>query len=398
MARKKSPLKAKEPVRLRFKTLSNGNKSIYLDMYRNGQREYEFLHLYIVPESTPIDKMQNARTIEAANAIKSQRILELTNEEAGLKQTSKGKMLLSDWMQRYHNLQHTRSKSMQLRILKTAELLQQYAGNKVRLKDVDKEFCTGFADWLQNDYLPQRGNITPKRIRNKQTADRMQPKRIKAVTAHNYFVILTCALNEAVRQGIIEKNPCQLMNQTDKIKVPESQRTYLTIDEVRKLIKTDSPSPETKQAFLFSCFCGLRISDILRLQWKNVVIDGEQARIVLVMKKTKAPLYLPLSKQALNYIPLRSGASDSDKVFSLPSQVCMNRALKKWAAKAGITNKNVSFHTARHTFATTLLTEGADLYTVSKLLGHSEISTTQIYAKIIDKKKDEAVNLLDNLF
>ena len=398
MTRKKSPLKAKEPIRLRFKSLSNGNKSLYLDMYRNGQREYEFLRLYLVPETTPFDKMQNERTLEGANAIKSQRILELTNDEAGIKQVSRGKMLLSDWLQRYHDLQHAKSETMQRRIIKTADLLQQFAGNKVRLKDIDKGFCTDFADWLQNEYLPERGNTTPKRIRKSRTADRTQPKHIKTVTAHNYFTVLTCALNEAVRQGMIDKNPCQLLNQTDKIKVPESQRTYLTIDEVRRLVETDYPQhPEIKQAFLFSCFCGLRISDVLRLQWKSVITDSKQTRLAIVMKKTKAPLYLPLSKQALIYLPARAGAKDTDRVFDIPEYL-INYNLKKWAAMAGITNKNVSFHTARHTFATTLLTEGADLYTVSKLLGHSEISTTQIYAKIIDKKKDEAVNLLDNIF
>ena len=75
----------------------------------------------------------------------------------------------------------------------------------------------------------------------------------------------------------------------------------------------------------------------------------------------------------------------------------MNRALKRWATAAGIT-KNLTLHTARHTFATLMLTKGADLYTTSKLLGHREIGTTQIYAKIIDKKKENAVDLLNNLF
>lgn len=398
MARKKSPLKAKEPIRLRFKTLSNGNKSVYLDIYRDGQREYEFLKLYIIPEITPLDKIQNEQTMQAANAIKSQRILELTNNEAGIKQINKGKMFLSDWLQKYHDLQHAKSRELRLRIIKTAELLMQYAGGEIRLKDVDKDFCAGFADWLQNDYLPIKGNTTYIKACDQQTKNnRPDPKRIKKVTAHNYFVMLKCALAEAVRQGIIDNNPCGLMNQTDKIKVPESQRTYLTIDEVRKLIETDfPPHPEVKQSFLFSCFCGLRLSDVLRLEWKDVITDGAQTRLAIVMKKTKAPLYLPLSKQALNYLPARNGAPDTAKVFDYPQHI-LQQNIKKWIAKAGI-NKQVSFHTARHTFATTLLTEGADLYTVSKLLGHSDIATTQIYAKIIDKKKDEAVNLLDNIF
>jgi len=96
-------------------------------------------------------------------------------------------------------------------------------------------------------------------------------------------------------------------------------------------------------------------------------------------------------------MPLRGDATATDLVFaSLPTEPAMNRTLKAWAERAGI-EKNLTLHTARHTYATTLLTKGADLYTVSKLLGHSEVATTQIYAKIVDKKKVDAVNLLDNL-
>lgn len=370
---------------MRFKSLSNGNKSIYLDMYRNGQREYEFLRLYLIPEATPLDKMQNERTLEAANAIKSQRILELTNNEAGLKQISRGKMLLSDWLQRYYELRKASSRTTIWHILKVAQILKQYAGEKVRMQDVDTDFCTGFARWLRTDYKPTRGTKNP-----------TEPKNINKSTAYNYFHIFSLSLNEAVRQGVIEKNPCHAMSSADKIKKPESQRTYLTIDDVRRLIETPCKHPASKQAFLFSCFCGLRISDVLRLEWKDIITTGEQIRLSIVMKKTKAPLYLPLSKQALKYLPARNGAKDTDKVFTLRTDATINKHLAKWATEAGI--KHFSFHTARHTFATTLLTEGADLYTVSKLLGHAEIATTQIYAKIIDKKKDEAVNLLDNLF
>ena len=71
--------------------------------------------------------------------------------------------------------------------------------------------------------------------------------------------------------------------------------------------------------------------------------------------------------------------------------------IKDWAKLAGI-NKYVCFHTARHTFATMSLTLGADLYTVSKLLAHQNISVTQIYAEIIDEKKDKAVDLMNGIF
>ena len=116
------------------------------------------------------------------------------------------------------------------------------------------------------------------------------------------------------------------------------------------------------------------------------------------MKKTREPLYLPLNKQALSYLPVRGLAASTDVVFkTLPELAYVNKHLKTWAAAAGIT-KNVSFHISRHTFATTSLTLGADLYTTSKLLGHASIQTTQIYAKIVNSKKDEAVALFDTAF
>ena len=90
--------------------------------------------------------------------------------------------------------------------------------------------------------------------------------------------------------------------------------------------------------------------------------------------------------------------SDVGRVFEPMSNASMSDNLKKWVRQAGITGKHVSFHVARHTFATLELSLGADLYTVSKLLGHSNISTTQVYARVVDKQKEHAVGLMDQLF
>lgn len=146
-----------------------------------------------------------------------------------------------------------------------------------------------------------------------------------------------------------------------------------------------------------SCFCGLRLGDIQALTWGDIIQDGEQYRAKIVMKKTQKTLYLPLSGEALKWMPERGEAKDTDKVFYLPYPTYINVVLKTWAQNSGI-NKTITFHTARHTFATMMLTLGADLYTTSKLLGHTQVKTTQIYAKIVDKKKDEAVNLVNDVF
>ncbi len=378
---KKTP-KAKEPIRLRQKSLSNGNKSLYLDIYRDGERRYEFLKLYLIPEtgSDLTAKERNKQTLIQANAIKAQRIIELTNDEAGIKNTNRAKILLSDWLDHFKQIKENKSQGLKNQIEFTKYLLSQYKGDKVRLCDVDKAFCEGFLNYIMNVHISKQTN-----------------EHISKYTASNYYLRFNCALNFAVRSEIIPQNPMLLVEKDYKPQPPESQRVYLTIDEVKRLANAECKKEVYKRAFLFSCFCGLRISDIERLKWCDLSNENGQIRADIRQKKTDEPLYLPLSANAVKWLPERGNAADTDNVFQGLCGGVASHIVKDWAKGAGIT-KNVKFHTARHTFATMLLTKGADLYTTSKLLGHKDISTTQIYAKIIDQKKTDAVNLLNDVF
>lgn len=386
MARAKKQVKAKEPVRLRMKQLSNGNKSLYLDIYHNGKRTYEYLKLYLVPDAGDgIAQHQNSITMMAANARKSRRIIEITSKESGIYVPElKEKIFLVDWMQTYLENQQKRGKRDIAQIKVALRIVKEYAGENTLLDEVDKAFCLGLLDYLQTEYRSAKG------------------RRVSNGTLHNYYRCVNSALNAAVRAEHIKVNPFNLIDPSDKIRKPESKREYLTIDEVRSLIatpvKSRSPFGETiKKAYLFSCFCGLRISDVRTLTWGNVICDRGQYRLEVVMQKTKDPIYLPLSNEALRWMPERGEKTADDKVFDLPCFSQVNDRLKVWAKAAGI-NKNMTFHTARHTFATMMLTLGADLYTTSKLLGHSDVQITQVYAKIVNQKKDEAVNLVNGLF
>jgi len=177
------------------------------------------------------------------------------------------------------------------------------------------------------------------------------------------------------------------------IKKPETKREYLTIQEVKKLYKTKCSNQEVKDAFIFSCFTGLRYSDVINLTWNNISND----KIEFKQRKTGGVEYLPISQTAKDILVKRQkGKNKSKLIFNVPTKVGIFKHIKNWVKDAGI-KKRVSFHTARHTFATMTLTQGVDLYTVSKLLGHKDISTTQVYAKIIDSKKDEAVHKLPHL-
>ncbi len=362
-----------------MKPLSNGSKSLYLDIYRNGKRSYEYLKMYIIPEVDNNARKQNIATMTAANAIKSKRIIEMTNGEAGIKTPGdKPKMLLSEWMQQYMDNQESRGKKGLHQVKVAMQILKDYAGEHVTMEDVDKTFCKGYIDYLLTEYQPQG-------------------KPISRFTAQNYYRVLNCALNAAVRADIIKVNPSNKLDNSEKIRRPESKREYMTIEEIRALMTTPMEYPAVKNAYLFSCFCGLRISDIIGLKWKNVYIDNGQYRLEVVMQKTKEPIYLPLSQEALRWMPERGEKTAEDHVFDLPTPTYINVILKPWAKAAGI-DKHFTFHTARHTFATMMLTLGADLYTTSKLLGHADVKMTQVYAKIVNRKKDEAVNLVNGLF
>lgn len=96
-------------------------------------------------------------------------------------------------------------------------------------------------------------------------------------------------------------------------------------------------------------------------------------------------------------MPERGDTGDSDAVFHLPSASCVYNHLQQWVRSAGIT-KHVSFHVSRHTFATMMISLGADLYTVSKLLGHTNIKVTEVYAKLVNERKFDAVSLADKVF
>ena len=380
MARKTSAKNTKEPVRLREKKLANGVRSLYLDIYVNGKRSYEFLKLYLIPETNPQAKVQNENTMRAANTIKLNRILEITNNKAGLKNTSiRAKMLLKDWMETFRQAQEQKGVKDQKVIHNTVHALTAYNIN-VAMRDVNRDYIIGLTNFLRNDYRSPRG------------------KKLKDYSVINYLGCLRNALNMAVREDVIADNPIMKLSAQDKVKAPESQREYLTVEEVQQLEATDSPYPHIKQAFLFACYTGLRCSDVRSITWGKIVKDGEKYRLHTVMFKTKRPFYIPLSKKAMQWMPERGDKTDDDLIFeNMPVQVNTKLYLQPWLDKAGIT-KPITFHCSRHTFGTMMLTLGADIYTTSKLMGHTKVEVTQIYAKIINKKKDDAVSLIDQAF
>lgn len=370
--------KSKEPVRIRFKKLANGSVSVYLAINVNGRRTYDYLKLYLVPETDQTAKLQNKQTMEAVYAIKAQRILQITNGAAGIKKDLRNKMRLVDWLKIYQDRQVNKGKRGAKRWVRTMIfVIEGYDGGKdATLADIDHQWLTDFMIYLMNDY------VTYKKT------------KLTNGTVDNYLRCLKAAFNVAVEEGIMPTNPMLALDRSH-LKGTTYEREFLSVEEVKKLIDTPCRRSDIKGAFLFSCFCGLRISDVRSLQWKHVVTAGGKMYLKITQFKTRRPLSIPLSRQALRWMPERGGAGEDEYIF--PPLSKNMTVLDDWAKEAGI-NKHITFHVSRHTFATMELTMGADIYTTSKLLGHTSVATTQIYAKVINSKKEEAVSLLDSAF
>ena len=385
MSSKKVVAKAKEPIKLRTKRLANGNQSLYLDYYKEGQRQYEFLKLYLVPEKTPIDKNTNAQTLELANTIKAQKIVELQSTAHGFSvKSGRSKMNVLEYITDIADKKRIKAgggkRTIAMGYLALAKQIEAYSGKNTTFKQIDKKYCAGFIEFL-------------KTAKNKNTGLILNEN-----TAFGYMKKFESVLNTAITDEVTNLNPFKQIKQENKPKKRKTEIIYLTIDEVQKLENTASLLPYIRQAFLFSCYTGLRFSDVQALEWGKLQKDNAGDMFInYIQKKTQKQEYLPIPQKAVEFLPDRAGAADTDRVFYLPSGGFVNVHLKAWAALAGV-KKHITFHIARHTYATLLLSLGAGIETISKNLGHSEIKTTQAhYSAIENKLQRAAVNLFDKI-
>ncbi|WP_373149821.1 tyrosine-type recombinase/integrase [Bacteroides ovatus] len=386
MGRKKKEIKMKEPVRIREKRLNDGNVSLYLDMYYMGARKKEGLKLYLVPEVNAAAKLQNRNTLKLAEQIKAERILDI--QQHGLvnwESVKKGRMTLATWVEKYtkdeNGLTPASMRSKRNAQARVEQYLLYIGKPNLALKEVDKDFCKGFIAFLKTCTF-NNGK-----------------KTLGSTTCRIFMNRLAAALNMAVREGLIDNNPFKLLDAKEKPQKKSAMREFLTIEELRTLIATPCRYEIVKKAFLFSCFTGLRYSDMMALKWNEIhkAADGKTLYIEHEQVKTKNMVTIPLSNEALKWMPRKS--KGDERVFHQLriTSTTVEVVLGEWMQEAGI-QKHITYHCSRHTAATLLLTLGADLYTVSKILGHRSIRMTEVYAKIVDKKKIETMNLVNNMF
>lgn len=345
-------------VKLRKKEIRGGKVSLYLDIYLNGARSYEFLKLYLTK-----DRTHNKEVLKLAESIRAKRELEINTQDHGFVPSFKKRIRVVDY---FETITQKKDADKGSAYFSTLAHLRRWGKGDISMAAVNENWIENFEEYLK-----------PLVCEN---------------TILTYFNTLKAIFNIAVREKLIGVNPFTFYK---KMKKPDVEKSFLSIEDLKSLAKTECDRPEIKRAFLFSCYTGLRLSDVQKLNWGNVQGDKLDFR----QKKTKGFEYLPLNTTAQNLI-YKDGNKilrmPEEKVFNIPSQQTITLALKRWTETAGL-KKKVTFHTARHTFATVALTQGVDLYTVSKLLGHTDIKNTQIYAKIVDVKKRQAVDMLPKI-
>ena len=249
--------------------------------------------------------------------------------------------------------------------------LTAFGGEELTLKKITPRFCYRFADYLI--------------------------QHVQVNSARTYLQKLHALLQEAVRMDYLRYNPMPpLSNLLPRYQAP--QRDYLTVNEILRLQKTPCPHESTKLAFLFACYTGLRISDIETLRWEHIFKQNRATILIKTQVKTNQEVRIPLGVEALKILNrVKAHKTPTGLVFHLHSRTTICSDLVSWSKSAGIT-KHVTFHVARHSFATLSITAGVNLYTVSKLCGHTNIKTTQIYAQLLDTTRFDAIANLDRLF
>lgn len=390
---KKSRSKEARKVTLKGRVLKD-KISLYIYSCINGRVVRVTTGSFLNVETTPQIKIQNEETLRLANMRADMMNADAEREGNGFRPLSKKKTSLIDYTLKTAEkaLAKTGNKHGYYYTLRAlAQHLEKFCGDKTRLCDVDKDFIMSFVEYLRNDAQ----NINYLRADDK---DKWRDVALSENSQHRLFANLHYIIKKAQKEKIISKDPFDEIEVEDKPKEKSGTREYLVADELKRLMVTEARNDMVKRAFLFSCFCGLRWSDVVNLSWGNLKTDDVGFFADVTMIKTDKPVKAYISDMGKQFLPERPhDAKDADKVFNLPKNDQANKILKRWANDAKIT-KHVTFHVSRHTAATMLLNLDVPLEIVAKQLGHGKISTTQIYAKIMGKTQKAAIDKQNDLF
>ena len=399
-------------VSLRKKIISGNRQSLYLDFYppitdpKTGEStRRQFLGMYVfidkdevrkdikeneqhgkntkvlaelykkVKALNPIEKAHNDQTLSLGHSLRQKRENEINKpeiysgyEKQQLKIKEQGE---KSFIEYFWKLADKRTDSNRSNWVSAYNYLEAFTKGNLKFEDLNETICNDFKEYL----------LSAKSMRSDKTT-------LAQNSAGSYFNKFKAALKQAYKDKYLQYD---LNIRIDQIKVSETRRSFLTLEELNSLVRTACKNPVLKNAAIFSAVTGLRFSDIEKLVWSELeYIEGNGYFIQFRQQKTEGEEMMPISDQAFSLLGERKALTD--KVFNgLNYSAYSNKDLAKWIGAAGIT-KDITFHCFRHTYATLQLSCGTDIYTVSKMLGHRDLKTTQIYAKIISPTKRDAAN------
>lgn len=357
-------------VTLRTRPLKNGMLSYYLDYYP-GYRDqetmktirHEGLNIYIYANpKNERERNFNATMSEKAEAIRCRRFESIVNDRYDFFDRHK---LKADFLEYYRKQLRKHDQKWEF----VYHHFYNFVHGKCTFEEIDIDLCNKFREYLLNAKQLRRDD------------------RISKNSASGYWSTFRGLLKILYRNRLIKTNINDFL---DKIETEDTPKDYLSVEELYKLAETPCKKPILKTASLFSCLTSLRISDILSLQWHEIVDFAAGGKCVhTITQKTKTEDIIPVSDEALQligYSPEKTGL-----VFKGLKRSWTQHPMKEWIREAGIT-KNITFHSYRRTYATLQGAAGTDIRTIQSNMAHKSITTTQRYMKVVDSNKREASN------
>lgn len=366
-------------VKLRIQKRENGKGHYYLEYYLGSKmvdgvqkvqrkREGLGLDLYLKPKNNK-ERDYNKNHKNLAEAILVKREYDFITSSHNLPNKNKSNKNFFEYINEFVESKNIEKKGKDAYTL-TINYLEQYKGKNITIKEVDYTYCRDFLGFLLN-------------------TSKSNGEKLSTASVTQYFNKLRLIVKELHKEGLKETDLCKDIKNP---KLDTKPRIFLTLDEVDLLVNTPYHLRNVKDLFLFSCFTGLRHSDILQLKWKDVREVDDNKYLTVKQQKTGQYQNVPLTENAIKVIGERKG--DDDKIFEgAKYSANNNRHLEKWVLTAGI-KKKVTFHTGRHTFATNHYSQFKDSKATGKWLGHQSSKSTEVYVHLANQTLFEQAKLL----
>lgn len=378
------------------------------------ERKKEELRLYLKSGArTPEEREQNRETLQLAEKIRQEREQERLNDVMGYRvNTHKNDNIITFFETYLADYTKKDRRCITLAINRFKTFLREYRPSCVTKKTA-REIAAIDKEWEErhkgvygkhkiNENAYYRFSLKPGQLNGEMMRRFVEYLKANSIgqgasTAYERFKKV---VNYAVARGLLKTNPCA------GISCPKNDiltKDVLSADEIAQLVKTHYPgeNPEIRRAFIMSLYTGIRFCDVKELtfadvDYANAILSFEQSKTSGHSKASR--VYMPLRSDLLHIIgkPEDWGKGKNDKIFDLPSHTMCLKALSHWTAKAGI-QKHITWHCARHSFATQVLNNGANVKVVATLLGHSGLHYVEKYVRALDESKVKAVDSLPNI-